>query len=208
MTDEGDADSGMREALEMCFNMAYGTAIDIAEAGVTWVAIHGRTRAQSYSGFADWDYIKEVKKHSPIPIIGNGDINSAEKAVSRLRESGCDGVMIGRGCLKNPWIFAQAEELWQEDKLAEREKNFTKMLERLKDLVDERKDVRYSLLQMKKFTAWFSAGYPSSQQFRRQLFSETTADGILKVSKDYFGRLQIANQLDTSHEAFLMGGHG
>ena len=80
--------------------------------GLTWVAIHGRTRAAGYSGLADWDYIAEVKARSKIPIIGNGDIGSAQTAVRRLRESGCDGVMIGRGCLKNPWIFQEALELY------------------------------------------------------------------------------------------------
>lgn len=80
--------------------------------GLTWVAIHGRTRAAGYSGLADWEYIAEVKAKSKIPIIGNGDINSAQTAVRRLRETGCEGVMIGRGCLKNPWIFREAMELW------------------------------------------------------------------------------------------------
>lgn len=81
--------------------------------GLTWVAIHGRTRAAGYSGAADWDFISEVKASSRIPIIGNGDINSAEVANRRLRESGCDGVMIGRGALKNPWIFRESLELYQ-----------------------------------------------------------------------------------------------
>lgn len=80
--------------------------------GLTWVAIHGRTRAAGYSGAADWDYIAEVKAKTKIAIIGNGDINSAQVAVRRLTETGCDGVMIGRGCLKNPWIFIEACELW------------------------------------------------------------------------------------------------
>ncbi len=79
--------------------------------GLTWVAIHGRTRAAGYSGIADWDYIAEVKAKSKIPIIGNGDVNSAETAIRRLRDTGCDAVMIGRGCLKNPWIFRESMEL-------------------------------------------------------------------------------------------------
>lgn len=80
--------------------------------GLTWVAIHGRTRAAGYSGKADWEYIASVKAKSKIPVIGNGDIHNAETAVGRLRETGCDGVMIGRGCLKNPWIFQESMALW------------------------------------------------------------------------------------------------
>ena len=75
--------------------------------GVTWVAIHGRTRAQGYSGEADWDFIREVKAQSPLPILGNGDLNTPRMVEARLKQSGCDGVMIGRGCLKNPFIFQE-----------------------------------------------------------------------------------------------------
>lgn len=81
--------------------------------GITWVAIHGRTRAQNYTGFADWDYIAEVKSQSKVPIIGNGDILSGEQAVQRLQETACDGIMIGRGALKNPFIFQESLELWK-----------------------------------------------------------------------------------------------
>jgi tRNA-dihydrouridine synthase B len=179
-----------------------------ADAGVTWVAIHGRTRAQGYSGLANWEWIAQVKARAKIPIIGNGDINSAATAVKRLKESGCDGVMIGRGCLKNPWIFRQAQELLHNDYPQSTEKDFCKSLGRLKELVDERNDQRYSLLQMKKFAAWFSAGYPGSQNFRKSLFSAPTAGDILSVSSDYFSKFDLSAQLDTSHEPFLMGGHG
>src|SRR5690606_31068839 len=90
-------------------------AIEVArvagEAGVAWVAIHGRTRAQAHSGDADWDFIGEVKAKSPIPIIGNGDLTTPEKAVDRYRKYGVDAVMIGRGALRNPFIFDQAAKL-------------------------------------------------------------------------------------------------
>jgi tRNA-dihydrouridine synthase B len=78
--------------------------------GIDAVSIHGRTRAQGYSGLADWDIISQVAQQSKIPIIGNGDIVSGPLAVARLQTSGCKGVMIGRGALKNPWIFLEALE--------------------------------------------------------------------------------------------------
>lgn len=178
------------------------------DAGVTWVAIHGRTRAQGYSGWANWDLIADVKSKSPLPIIGNGDIHTAQKAVDRLRQSGCDGVMIGRGCLKNPWIFRQAREILHQSEILNSEKNFCKALSRLKELVDGKNDERYSLLQMKKFVAWFSAGHPHSQVFRKNLFQTKSASEILETAQGYFGQIDIAAQTDTSHEPFLMGGHG
>ena len=80
------------------------------ESGVHWVAVHGRTRAQGYSGLADWDLMRELGQGAPLPLIGNGDIISGPLAAARLEQSGLDGVMIGRGALKNPWIFQEAVE--------------------------------------------------------------------------------------------------
>ena len=81
--------------------------------GVKWVAIHGRTRAQGYAGEADWDFIGDVKAKSKLPIIGNGDIATAEQAVRRVRDYGVDAVLIGRGALRNPFIFEQAYAVWR-----------------------------------------------------------------------------------------------
>ncbi|MGW0733801.1 tRNA dihydrouridine synthase DusB [Streptomyces sp. NPDC002851] len=77
------------------------------EEGVTAIALHGRTTAQHYGGTADWDAIARLREHVPeIPVLGNGDIWSAEDALRMVRETGCDGVVVGRGCLGRPWLFA------------------------------------------------------------------------------------------------------
>ena len=80
------------------------------EEGFVWMAIHGRSREQGYSGQADWGYIQWVKSKARLPIIGNGDLDSGQKAARALRLSKCDGAMIGRGCLGSPWIFKEALE--------------------------------------------------------------------------------------------------
>lgn len=84
--------------------------MDIAKAleaaGVTFITVHGRTRSQQYSGLADWDIIREICSGIHIPVIGNGDIDSYEKAFERMEFSGCKAVMIGRGAIGNPWIFS------------------------------------------------------------------------------------------------------
>ena len=94
--------------------------LKIAEdTGIAAVAIHGRTRMQGYAGQADWDFIREVTENTPVPIIGNGDVITGPLAAARLRTAGCAGVMIGRGALKNPWIFQEAmEALQNSDSLA------------------------------------------------------------------------------------------
>ncbi len=192
-------DEGHRNADEVC-QIAY-------DEGVTWVAIHGRTRSKGYSGLADWDYIKEVKQKSKVPIIGNGDIVSPEMAMQRLNESGCDAVMIGRGCLKNPWIFQESLNL----KLNKSEhiiKDHSKVLRILFEKLNELSDERIIGLQVKKFSTWFSAGYPDSSQFRKEVFQFKDKYEIYEFAKKYFLSFQGIHQKDTSDEAFLMGGHG
>ncbi len=175
--------------------------------GVTWVAIHGRTRAAGYSGAADWDYIREVKQSSPVPILGNGDIHHAEQAVERLNESGCDGVMIGRGCLKNPWIFAQALAIRNQDSKPCKGEIVT-IMDRLREHLEAFYPERIVLIQMRKFAAWYSAGFPGSSQFRKTLFQSADRASTMAAIADYFKNLDPASQIDTSHEPFLMGGHG
>jgi nifR3 family TIM-barrel protein len=198
-------DANTRNAVEVC-NIAYNE-------GVTWVSIHGRTRSQGYEGFADWDYISEVKSRVKIPIIGNGDIHTAEQAVQRLKTSGCDGVMIGRGCLKNPWIFSEAFAFWNYEKSGQTQegklsKDFLRLLESLKFHLSRNFDDHLVGIQLKKFTAWFSAGYPGSANFRKDIFQYKTATEVYSYAYKYFESLKPHMQEDTSSERFLMGGHG
>jgi tRNA-dihydrouridine synthase B len=175
--------------------------------GVTWVAIHGRTRAAQYTGLADWDYIREVKAGSPVPVIGNGDIASAGQAVHRLSSSGVDAVMIGRGCLKNPRIFIESIAEWkglgQPDSLP-----LPVILQRLLGHLESFYDERMVLLQMRKFAAWYSAGFPGAAQFRKDLFHLSDKPAVLGRIDQFYSDLALIPQLDTSHEPFLMGGHG
>lgn len=175
--------------------------------GITWMAIHGRTRAAAYTGLADWDYIRSVKETAPLPIIGNGDLVFAKQTVSRLQESGCDAVMIGRGCLKNPYLFLEAFQEWSgEAKPLTR--NYSAVLERLQMHLESFYDERRVLLQMKKFAGWYSAGFPESGIFRKTLFTTPDRETVLSMIKDYFSKISEISQADTSGEAFLMGGHG
>jgi tRNA-dihydrouridine synthase B len=177
--------------------------------GVTWVAIHGRTRAQGYSGLADWDYIAEIKSKSSLPVLGNGDILTAHQAVDRLQQSGCDGVLIGRGCLKNPYIFEEALALWQGQKLdSTDDRDYVNLYKQLHEVLTVHCDERILQIQLKKFAAWFATGYPGASVFRKSIFQAKTTEEVMQSSLDFFAGLQTASQEDTSREAFLMGGHG
>jgi tRNA-dihydrouridine synthase B len=186
-------------------------AADVAriayEEGITWVAIHGRTRAQGYSGRADWDFIAQVKRESKIPILGNGDIQTASEAVEKLKQTGCDGVLIGRGCLKNPWIFRQAMAIYAGRETSAKEP-FQIVFGRLHEHLKRHFNQRLVMLQLKKFAAWYSTGYPGAAHFRKQLFQSTTYEQILETIEIYFKALDLSLQEDTRNQPFLMGGHG
>lgn len=172
-----------------------------ADSGVEWVAIHGRTRAQGYSGEADWDLIREVARNSPIPIVGNGDLVSAAKARERIEQGYAHAVMIGRGALKNPWIF-------QEILSGERaERNFLDFVERHFEIATEKRDRQRAFLSIKKFLAWYATGYPGCSMFRKRIFETHDIDALRGLSLDYFASIDrsLWNE-DTT--PFLMGGHG
>lgn len=192
-------DESSRNAVEVA-NIA-------SDEGITWMAIHGRTRAQGYSGQADWDYISEVKRSARIPILGNGDITSAELAVERLQSSGCDGVLIGRGCLKNPWIFRQSLQLLNKT-LASEPLPYTELFRKLRFHLQQHAEDRIVGLQIKKMAAWYSHGFSESSAFRKRIFQAQNSDDVYAEVLHYFQNKSIGAQQDTSGEAFLMGGHG
>lgn len=185
-------DSQSRNALEVA-TLAYNE-------GLMWISIHGRTRAQGYNGLSDWGYISEVKKLSPIPIIGNGDIHNYKDAINNLKVSQCDAVMIGRGCLKNPWIFLEANQ----NKTLNR--NFSLLFKILIKHFEQYEE-RIQLLQIKKLSAWYSSGYRDSAEFRQKIFQIKEKQALLDSVEQFFANLKTPAK-DTRNENFLMGGHG
>lgn len=194
-------DSSMRNAIDVC-NLAH-------DEGISWVAIHGRTRAQGYSGLADWDYITEVKAKTSIPVLGNGDIHTPRQAVERLKNSGCDGVLIGRGCLKNPYIFFDALRIWQgQTELRKEDRRFNIIIRRLFEYLQLYCEPHLVGIQLKKFAAWYSTGYPGASQFRKDIFQTKDLQESLEKTLSFFDAISLYDQEDTSQEEFLMGGHG
>lgn len=141
----------------------------IAEAsGAAAVAVHGRTREQYYSGKADWDIIRQVKEAVSIPVIGNGDLLSAEDVIAMYEQTGCDGFMIGRGAQGNPWIFKQVLHYFETgEKLAKPSfEEVTDMMLRHARMMLEFKGEYTGIREIRKHGAWYTAGYPNSAKLR------------------------------------------
>jgi nifR3 family TIM-barrel protein len=180
-----------------------------AEAGVKWVAIHGRTRAQGYSGQADWDFIGDVKAKSPIPILGNGDLTTAELAVHAMKTYGVDAVLIGRGALRNPFIFEQSAALWRGETFELPQSNrYVQLMEDQQKLLHEIYNSRMAMIHARKFLAWYSAGFPGCHEFRSKVFSIPEPEALWEEAKLFFEKSTRERDLKFLAQPFLMGGHG
>jgi nifR3 family TIM-barrel protein len=179
------------------------------DCGVAWVAIHGRTRAQGYSGLADWDLIGNIKSKSKIPIIGNGDLTTAEKAVNAMRTYGVDAVLIGRGALRNPFIFDQANRLWRGESYSiPKSEDYVQFMDEQKDLLLSDLPPRTAMIQCRKFLSWYAAGFPGCHEFRKFVFAESDAETLWAGARDFFRRSADLRDSRFLQESFLMGGHG
>ena len=144
----------------------------IAEAcGVAAVAVHGRTRAQYYSGQADWDIIRQVKEAVSIPVIGNGDVTSPQKAEELVKQTGCDGIMIARGAQGNPWIFSEMITYEETGTLPERpgKEEVRDMMLRHARLQLKYKGEFIGIREMRKHVAWYTKGLKGSAKLREEI---------------------------------------
>jgi tRNA-dihydrouridine synthase B len=160
--------------------------------GVAAVAMHARTARQMFGGEADWSHIARLKETLSIPVIGNGDVRDAADAVRRLRETGCDGIMIGRGATRNPWIFRQATAVLSggavtEPTLADRRDLILQHFQ----WVSEREPSGYALHKLRKFTSWYTHGLPNGRKLRQRINDLPDATAFLQAVEDFFGELQM-----------------
>lgn len=157
------------------FDEEHVNAVEIARiaeaSGAAAVAVHGRTREQYYSGQADWDIIRQVKEAVKIPVIGNGDIYSPESARAMLKETGCDGLMIGRAARGNPWIFRRIDTFLQtgSDPGRPSAREVRDMMLRHARMLIEYKGEYTGIREMRKHVGWYTAGYPHSAKLRAEV---------------------------------------
>lgn len=155
------------------------------QAGASAIAVHGRTRAQMYSGRADWDIIREVKKSVDIPVIANGDIFSAEDAAHILRYTGCDLAMAGRGVFGDPWLFAEANALLSGKEIPEKPPLAERMDLALRHtkMYAEKFGERLACLEARHQIPWYLKGVAYAGYYKQRLVKVETLDELEEIIK-------------------------
>lgn len=175
----------------------------VENGGGSAVAVHGRTRVQMYSGKANWDIIREVKQTVGIPVIGNGDVATPEDAKRMLDLTGCDGVMIGRGALGNPWMLYRTVqyltngELPDEPKAEEKIRIAILHMDRLIALKGEVVAVK----EMRKHMAWYLKGLTGSARIKDNIMELTKRDALVSILEEYVAALQDPEKVQAESES-------
>jgi nifR3 family TIM-barrel protein len=174
---------------------AVQTAKLAEDCGVEHIALHGRTKEQGYRGLANWDLVKQIKDVVKVPVSGSGDITSIDQAFGRFRETGCDGVLIGRGAMANPWIFRQIEDAMHgrepfhptlEDKRA--------LLLEYFEMLQQDMPQPAAIGRMKQLAGQFTRGLKGGALFRTALYHSHSVNEILDRISEYFEAITAGRQ--------------
>ncbi len=159
--------------------------------GAAAVAMHARTAKQMFRGEAEWPEIARLKEALSIPVFGNGDVREPEDALRMMKETGCDGVMIGRGATKNPWLFKQIAARMEGSTVAE------PTVRDRRDLilshfrrVAEREASRFALHKLRKFTGWYTHGLPHGRKLRQRINELPDVESFLAAVEEFFDEIQ------------------
>lgn len=164
----------------------------IESAGASAITLHARTRAQGYSGHADWRLIKKVKEAVNIPVIGNGDVLSCYDAKRMLDETKCDAVMIGRGVLGNPWLIKECVEYLENGTIPKEitPKEKIEMLKRHFSLLTMDKGEKLALLEIRTHALWYIKGLPGSAAIKNQICKTKESKELFNILDNYINELQ------------------
>ncbi len=160
--------------------------------GVNAVAMHARTARQMFSGEADWSHLASLKEALSIPVIGNGDVREPEDALRMLAESGCDGVMVGRGATHNPWLFRQIAARLSGGRVTEPtlEDRRELILEHFR-MVVEREHSKYAMHKLRKFTGWYTHGLPNGRKLRHAINQIPDIESFLATVESFLDEMLL-----------------
>lgn len=163
----------------------------IEKAGASAITVHARTRAQGYSGKADWNIIKQVKEAVNIPVIGNGDIKTCYDAKKMIEETNCDAVMIGRGCIGNPWLIKETVEYLENNKEIAKPTNLDRInmiLEHLERLI-KTKSEKQALLEIRTHIGYYLKTIPNTSELKNNIFKTKTIQELKKLLEEFKGEI-------------------
>ena len=172
-------------------------AVEIAQiaeqAGASAVTIHGRTKSEFYTGKADWDIIKKVKQSVHIPVIGNGDVTDEESALAMFKQTGVDGIMIGRGSFGNPWIFRNIKHYLQTGEKLPQPTNQERLqiMEKHIQLAVEEKGEDVAIKELRKHISWYTKNLKNSSEFRNSINKIEKKDELISTIEEYFKTLDL-----------------
>jgi tRNA-dihydrouridine synthase B len=170
---------------------AVGISKIAEDCGVDAIAIHPRTKVQGFHGRADWNVIREVKRATCLPVIGNGDITTPFSAKKMIEETGCDGVMIGRGALGNPWIFSFINSrCWEEGPAIPPLEERQKMIHYHFTLVQAYYGEKWAVKKFRKFVYWYTKGFPGCASFHSNLSGLREREALFDAIHSYFDFVQ------------------
>ena len=170
-------------------------AVEVAKicekAGAKAITVHGRTRSQGYSGYVNYDIIREVKKNISIPVIGNGDIVDIESA-KKMFDTGVDAIMIGRGCLGNPWLIRELVSYFENGIMIEKPtlKERIEMCFHHMEYLSKIKCEKVCVLEMRSHIAWYLKGLPGSVEVKNQVFKAITIQELKEILENYLNNYE------------------
>ena len=179
-------------------------ALEVAKAieasGASAITVHARTRSQGYSGEADWNIIKLVKRSVSIPVIGNGDVTSPILAKKMLEETGCDAVMIGRGILGNPWLISETVDYLEKGILKEKVSHLEKvaMMKKHFVLLSHDKNERTALLEIRTNILYYLKGMPGSKEIKLKICQSNSKEELMEILSSYE---QFLKEIDLKEQA-------
>jgi tRNA-dihydrouridine synthase B len=178
------------------------------EEGVEFVAVHGRTRSQQYTGHANWELLEHLGEKAPLDIIGNGDLHTVNIVREKMKSTKCSALMLGRGPLRNPFLFLEPFILEGEELFFTPEDHY----EVMQKLVEYSRGYAHSdhtlLISVRKHLIWMAAGYNNVSTFRDIIFKTPDLTETMKISENFFCTLKDKRKRLQDHDSFMTSGHG